>query len=88
MPKARTRASTSTSEKKGATRQDVPDVLASAFRTADENGCVTILRNSTLTAGVLVVQIVNVQLCDNLHLYMVPGPCPQCATSRTGEVQS
>ena len=87
MPKATTRANTSTSAKKKATRQDVPDVLASAFRTADENGCATILRNSTLTAGVLVVQIVNVQLCDNHHLYMVPGPCPQCATSRTREVQ-
>lgn len=84
MAKATTAAKQSTSAKTGMTPADVPNVVASMLQQFDRAGFVAHVGNSKTRPGELVVYVAGLAVCDARHIYALPGPCPDCATSRTG----
>lgn len=79
-----TRAKPSTSAKTGLTHTNAPDLTASMLAGLGRVGYVAQLQNDQGRANAVLVRIVGMRICDNRHLYALPGPCPDCATSSTG----
>ena len=84
MAKAGTREKASTSAKAGMTPEDVPNVAASMLQQFGKAGFVAHVGNSKTRPGELVIYVAGLAVCDAHHIYALPGPCPDCATSGTG----
>jgi len=87
MAKTETREKPSTSGGTKMTQQDAPAVVASMLQQLSRLDFVAHVGNSRTRPGELVVYIANMAVCERHHIYGLPGPCPDCATSGTGEVQ-
>ena len=83
MAKTTTHEKPSTSAKTGMTPADVPNAVASILQQCTKHDIVAQVGNSTKRAGELVIYIAGLAVCDARHIYALPGPCPDCATSGT-----
>ena len=70
------------------TAQDAPNVVASMLLQLGKVDFVAHVGNSKTRPGELVVYIAGMAVCENRHIYALPGPCPDCATSGTGGATS
>lgn len=77
-------AKRSTSAKTGLTHTNAPDLTASMLAGLGRVGYVAQLQNDQGRDNAVLVRITGMRICEHRHLYALPGPCPDCATSGTG----
>jgi len=65
----------------------VPNAVASMLQQCTKHGFVAHVGNSAKRNGDLIVYIAGLAVCEAHHIYALPGPCPDCATSGTSSVQ-
>lgn len=80
-----TPAKPSTSGKTGLTHSNAPDLTASMLQGLGRVGYVAQLQNDPGRENAVLVRIVGMKICERRHLYALPGPCPDCATSGTDD---